>query len=263
MGTTIKVLQKLADDLEKQREFKGKVKGALIYPAIVVVGMIVVSAIMVVFVVPKLVSLYSQFGASLPLSTRIMLGFSKAVTNYWFVWIIAGLLLFWGFTIYKKTGEGKRRLGELALNMPLIGELQREVILTEITRTLSLMVGAGVPIIEGINITAGVIGNVVVSDALTDVGRQVEKGFPISFAFSKHPEAFPQILVQMISVGEETGKMEDVLSKLSHVFEVESEQRVKALTSAIEPVVMIFLGIGVALLVISVIIPIYNLTSVI
>ncbi len=133
--------------------------------------------------------------------------------------------------------------------------------LTELTGTLSLMTGAGVSILEGLNITAGVVDNVTISNALRDVSTQVEKGFPVSFAFAKHPDIFPFILSQMIAVGEETGKMEEVLSKVSHVFETESDQKVKTLTAAIEPIVMVILGLGVGFLVIAIILPIYNLTS--
>ena len=123
------------------------------------------------------------------------------------------------------------------------------------------MVGAGVSILKALNISADVVGNVVISDALRDAAKQVEKGFPIAFSFAKHPEAFPFILSQMIAVGEETGKMDEVLSKVSHVFEVESDQKVKTLTAAIEPLVMVLLGLGVGFLVIAIILPIYNLTS--
>jgi len=261
-GVLGKVLLRLADNLEKQREFKGKVKGALIYPAIIVVGMIVVSMIMIVFVIPKLLSLYEQFDAELPLTTQMMMTVSKIVTKGWFIWVPAVVIGVWGFVIFRRTKTGERKIAEFVFEIPFMGELQKQIILTEITRTLALMIGAGVPILDSLSITAGVVDNVLVSEALEDVGKQVEKGFPISFAFGKHSDIFPQILTQMISVGEETGKMEEVLNKVAHVFEVDSEQKVKGLTSAIEPVVMIILGIGVALLVISVILPIYNLTTV-
>jgi type IV pilus assembly protein PilC len=133
--------------------------------------------------------------------------------------------------------------------------------MAELTRSLSLMVGAGVSILESLNISAEVVGNQVIADALKDAAKQVEKGFPVAFAFAKHSDAFPYILSQMVAVGEETGKMDEVLAKVSHVFEVESDQKVKALTSSIEPIVMVFLGIGVGFLVIAVILPIYNLTA--
>ena len=260
-GVIDEVLARLADNLEKQQEFSGKVKGALIYPAIIVVGMFVVGLVMMIFVIPRLTSLYGDFDAELPTATKILIGISGFFVNFWpFLIILIGGGL-WGFSAYRKTPAGKRRTDELIFKLPIIGQLQREVILTELTRTLALMVGAGVSILEALNITAGVVGNEVVADALRDASKQVEKGFPIAYSFSKHPEAFPFILSQMVAVGEETGKMEEVLGKVSHVFEVESDQKVKGLTSAIEPLVMIILGLGVGFLVIAIILPIYNLTS--
>ena len=123
------------------------------------------------------------------------------------------------------------------------------------------MVGSGVSILESLTISAEATSNILIADALEDSSKMVEKGFPVAFAFSRHPEAFPYILTQMVSVGEETGKMDEVLEKLSHVFEVESEQKVKSLTAAIEPIILIVLGVGVAFLVIAIILPIYNLTT--
>lgn len=260
-GVIDEVLGRLADNLEKQQEFTGKVKGALIYPAIIVVGMFVVGLVMMIFVIPRLTSLYGDFNAQLPTATKILIGVSNFFIKFWPFLIIGVGGGLWGFSAYRKTPAGKRRTDELIFKLPIIGELQREVILTELTRTLSLMVGAGVSILEALNISAGVVGNEVIADALRDASKQVEKGFPIAYSFSKHPEAFPFILSQMVAVGEETGKMEEVLSKVSHVFEVESDQKVKGLTSAVEPLVMILLGLGVGFLVIAIILPIYNLTS--
>jgi type IV pilus assembly protein PilC len=167
----------------------------------------------------------------------------------------------YGYKAYRDTPEGRLKTDEMLFKIPIFGELQKQVVLTELTSTLSLMTGAGVSILESLNITAGVVGNAVMSSALKDVSQQVEKGFPVSFAFAKHPDVFPFILSQMISVGEETGKMEEVLSKVSHVFETESDQKVKTLTASIEPIVMVILGLGVGFLVIAIILPIYNLTS--
>ncbi len=260
-GVLDTVLVKLADDLEKQQEFKGKVKGALIYPAIIIIGMIVVAFIMMIFVIPRLTSLYSEFNTELPLPTKILIGISNAVIKFWPVTLSLVVFAIYAFLAYRKTPEGKLKTDELLFKIPVIGELQKQVVLTELTSTLSLMTGAGVSILEGLNITSEVVGNAVISNALKDVSRQVEKGFPVSFAFAKHPEAFPFILSQMVAVGEETGKMEEVLSKVSHVFAVESDQKVKTLTSAIEPIVMVILGLGVGFLVIAIILPIYNLTS--
>lgn len=260
-GVMDEVLVRLADTMEKQQEFKGKVKGALIYPAIIVGGMVVVGFVMMIFVIPRLTSLYEEFDAELPVPTKILIGFSTFLMRFWPLFLILGGLGVYGLSIYRKTPAGRRKTDELLFKIPIFGDLQRQVILTELTRTLSLMVGAGVSILEALNISAGVVGNVVIADALKDSAKQVEKGFPVAFSFAKHPEAFPYILSQMIAVGEETGKMDEVLKKVSHVFEVESDQRVKTLTAAIEPLVMVMLGLGVGFLVIAIILPIYNLTS--
>lgn len=260
-GVMDEVLARLADNLEKQQEFKGKVKGALIYPAIIVIGMVVVGFILMIFVIPRLTTLYSEFNAELPLPTKILIGISGLFTKLWPLFLALFGFGVYGFGLYRKTPLGRRKIDELAFKVPIIGDLQRQVTLTELTSTLSLMVGAGVSILEALNITAEVVSNMTISDALKDAAKQVEKGFPIAYAFGKHPEAFPFILSQMIAVGEETGKMEEILTKISHIFEVESDQRVKTLTSAIEPVVMVLLGLGVGFLVIAVILPIYNLTS--
>ncbi len=260
-GVLDTVLVRLADSLEKQQEFKGKVKGALIYPAIIIVGMIIVGFIMMIFVIPKLTSLYTEFNATLPLPTRILIGLSNLAIKLWPLTLTATIFGIFGFKAYRDTPEGRYKTDEMIFKIPIFGELQKQIVLTELTSTLGLMTGAGVSILESLNITAGVVGNAVMSTALKDVSLQVEKGFPVSFAFAKHPDVFPFLLSQMIAVGEETGKMEEVLIKVSHVFETESDQKVKTLTSAIEPIVMVVLGLGVGFLVIAIILPIYNLTS--
>ena len=262
-GLLDEVLVRLADNMEKEQEFRGKVRGALIYPAIIVVGMFIVGFIMMIFVIPRLLSLYTEFGAriELPLPTRVLIFVSGILTKFWPIFLILAGAAVYGYQVYRKTPKGRRKTDELLFKIPIWGELQRQVVLTELTRTMSLMVGAGVSILEGLTISAEVVSNTVMSDALKDVAKQVEKGFPVAYSFAKHPEAFPFLLSQMISVGEETGKMDEVLSKVSHIFEVESDQKVKALTSAIEPVIMIFLGVGVGFLVVEIILPIYNLTT--
>lgn len=260
-GVLDAVLLKLADNLEKQQEFGSKVKGALIYPVIVIVGMLAVGIIMMVFVIPKLMSLYTDLNANLPGPTRFLIGASNFFVKYWIVIIALLGIGVYLLRMYKATAEGRRKIDELIFKIPVYGALQKQIILTDLTRTLSMMVGAGVPILEALHITSEVVGNTVVSEALIDAANQVEKGFPVAFAFSKHPEAFPFILSQMVAVGEETGKMDEVLSKISHIFEIESDEKVKGLTAAIEPIVMVVLGIGVGFLVIAVILPIYSLTS--
>jgi type IV pilus assembly protein PilC len=260
-GVLDKILLRIADNLEKAEEFRGKIIGALIYPVVIIIGMIVVTFIMMIFVIPRLLSLYTQFNAALPLPTLIIIAISNFAVTFWPFILIAIAVSFLIISGYAKTKAGKHKIDELIFKIPVFGELQQKVMLADLARTLGMMVGAGVPIIEGIDITAGAMSNVVIKDALLDASNQVEKGFPIAFSFAKHPEAFPYIFSQMIAVGEESGKIDDVLSKLAQIFETESDQKVKTLTAAIEPIVMVILGVGVGFLVISVILPIYNLTN--
>ncbi len=260
-GVLDKVLSRLADNLEKQREFRSKVRAAMVYPAIIIIGMIVVTFIMMIFVIPQLTTLYTQFNADLPIFTKILTWVSNFFVHFWYLIIGAIAICYFAVKNYIKTSTGRRKFDEMIFKIPLVGDLQKQIILADLTRTLSLMVGAGVPILEGLNVTADAISNLVISEALKDISVKIEKGFPVAFSFAKHPDAFPYLVVQMIAVGEETGRMEEVLEKVSRVFEIESDQKVKALTSAVEPIVMIILGIGVAFLVVAIILPIYNLTQ--
>jgi len=260
-GVLDKVLTRIADNLEKSEEFRGKVVGALIYPIIIIIGMIIVTFIMMIFVIPKLLSLYTQFNTTLPLPTQIIVTISNFFVAFWPLMIAIIVVAFFAISSYAKTKAGRHKLDELIFKIPIFGELQQKIMLTDLARTLALMVGSGVPIIEGIEVTANAMGNAVIKDALIDAGKQVEKGFPIAFSFAKHPEAFPYIFSQMMAVGEESGKIDEVLSKLAQIFETESDQKVKTLTASIEPIVMVILGVGVGFLVIAVILPIYNLTN--
>lgn len=260
-GVLDKVLDRLADNLEGQREFTSKVKGAMIYPAIVVVAMFIVGIVMMVFVVPKLTGLYSEFQTSLPFATRALISVSGLLTKIWWaIPVFAGVFV-WGFARFASTSVGRMKVDTWKLKLPVFGNLERQIILTEFTRTLGLLVGAGISILEGLRIVSAVVGNVVVANAINRSQTQVEKGFSVAYALSQEREVFPPMLFQMLAIGEETGKLDDALLKVSRVFEQESEQAVRGLTAAVEPLIMIVLGVGVAFLVIAIIMPIYNLTS--
>lgn len=260
-GILDKVLIRVAENLEKEREFRGKVVGALIYPIIIVVGMIIVVAIMLIFVIPRLAEIYESFQADLPITTQVVIGMSKVMSRFWWALAGVGALFFWGFSLFKKTRFGREKIDRLLLKIPVFGALQRHIMMTEFTRTLSLMVGAGVSILESLQVVAKVTGNSVLVNAVDRAARDVEKGFPLAWALGQQRDAFPIMVSRMIAVGEETGKVDEVLNKISYILETESEIRLRALTSTIEPVVMIILGVGVGLLVVSIILPIYNLTN--
>lgn len=259
-GVLDNILIRLAENLEKDREFKSKTKGALIYPTIVIIAMIIVTTIMMVFVVPKLTGLYQELGTDLPLPTKIMMGISHFMVSFWYIIIVSFIALSIFLRKWAHTTTGRLVLDRLVLRIPVWGSIQHKVILSEITRTLSLLIGAGIPIIEALQIVAKASGNTLFSDAVLAAARQVERGYSLSQPLSGNP-IFPPIVFQMVKTGESTGKLDEILLKLSLYFEGEAEHEIKGLTVAIEPIIMIILGIGVAFLVMSIILPIYKLTS--
>lgn len=259
-GLLDKVLSRLADNLEKEKAFRGKLVGALIYPVIVIVGMVGVAMIMMFFVIPTIKGLYKDLGVTLPLPTQIILAISDFVTGSWFLMVgLLGLSLFI-FSSYRRSEIGKRQLDGLTLRIFVFGKLRRLIILTEMSRTLGLLVGAGTPIIEALNITGETTGSIWYKDSLVNVAKKVEKGVSLGEALAEDPR-FPPILTQMGKVGEATGKLDETLLKVSSYFETEAEQAIKTLTTALEPLIMIILGVGVAFLMIAVILPIYTLTT--
>jgi len=259
-GVLDQVLKKLADNLDKQREFKSKTKGAMVYPIIIMIAMVVIGVIMMVFVVPKLTAMYKDFGAELPLPTKILLGTSDAIIKYWFIFLSVLGGGFFMFSNWARTEIGGLVLEQITFKIPIWGKLKKDIILTDFARTISVLLGAGIPILDALNIVSDTLGSMVYGAEVKQAAIYVEKGISLAEAIVRI-EVFPPILGQMISVGEETGKLDEVLAKLAVFYEGESEVKVKALTTAIEPLIMVLMGIGVGFLVIAVIMPIYNLTS--
>lgn len=253
------VLLQMADSLEKDREFKAKVKGAMIYPAVVLTMMVVVIVIMMVFVIPKLITLYQQSTIELPLPTKILIATSNLFINFWYLLLILIAGLIFGIRRWKKTPEGNLFIGKLILKIPIVGKIVTMVTLTNFNRTFGLLTSAGLPLLDSIGIVTDLTDNPVFKGALKDAYSGVEKGLPFSSLLTA--AVFPKIVSQMVKVGEETGKVDEIFFKLAEYFESESDHLIKNLTVAIEPIVLIILGIGVAFLVISIILPIYKLTT--
>ncbi len=259
-GVLDKVLLKLADTLEKQREFRGKTKGAMIYPIIVVLGMVGVGFVMMIFVVPKMTAMYQDFGADLPVPTKILIGVSNFFVGYWPVALALMVGVVWGLRKWAKTDVGGLIIEKAMFKMPIIGPLQFTIILTDFARTMGLLLTAGISVLEGLRIVADTMSSRVFRDGVYEAAEHVEKGLSMSESLSRSTK-FPRILGQMVAVGEQTGKVDETLSKLATFYEQETEIKVKALTTAVEPLIMLVLGIGVAFMVFAVVMPIYNLTS--
>lgn len=259
-GKLSEILLKLSDNLEKERAFRGKLRSALIYPAIIIVGIFVVGFIMVTFVVPKLLELYKDFGTELPLSTQILLIISSIFSKFWpfiIAGVIAGGLV---LTRFLRTESGRFLQDSLVIKLPVIGNVIKMGDLVDATRTLSILIGAGVSILEGLKIISDASKNVIYRDAFETIKKKVEKGISLGNAMDQ-ADIFPPILVQMTLVGEQTGHLDETLNRVSKYFEAESELAIKAMTTLIEPIILVFLGLGVGFLVFAVITPIYNLTS--
>lgn len=259
-GKLNEILIKLAENLDKEREFKGKITGALIYPVIIIISMIVVMFIMITFVLPKLLNLYKDFNIELPLTTKILIFVSSILTKTWPI-ILAGIIF--SLPLIRKIlaiEAVKYKIDEFLLKLPVFGRIIQMSALVTTTRTLSILTGSGIQILDALLIVVDVSDNLVYHKVFKQIYKDVEKGSPLGESLDK-AGIFPPVLVQMTTVGEETGRLDETLFKISQYFEMESELAVKAATSLIEPVILVFLGVGVGFLVMSVITPIYNLTS--
>ncbi len=259
-GKLSDILLRLADNLEKEREFKGKLKGALIYPMIVVFAMVGVMFVMITFVVPRMLSLYKDFNIELPIYTKVLLAVSNFSSAYWPIIIAVFALSAIGLRTYFKSPLGKKILDSTVLKLPVVSNIIKMAALVDSTRTLAILIGSGVSILDGLNIIIDTTNNTVYKESFKEVYRKVERGKSLGNALSSE-QIFPPILVQMSIVGENTGHLDETLHRLSKYFEFESESAIKAMTTLIEPAVLILLGFGVAFLVLSVITPIYQLTS--
>lgn len=259
-GVIDTILGRLADNLEKQREFRAKTKGALLYPIIVFIGMALVGLVMMVFVLPKLTVMYEDFDAELPLITKVLIGFSSFLAKSWYLF---GLIVFGGIYAlrkWKETKLGALKYDQIALKIPVFGVISQRVIMAEFARTLSLLIGAGVALVDALKIVKDVVDNKVYSNALERTSKDVEKGNPLAMALARYP-VFPLIVSQMVSVGEQTGKLDEILERLAIYFETESEHAIKNLSTAMEPIIMVVLGIGVGFMIVAIVVPIYNLSN--
>ncbi len=259
-GLFDKIIVRLADNLEKQQNLQKKVRGALIYPAIVISMMIVVVIVMMVVVVPQLNILYGNVETALPLPTLIIISLSQFFVNFWYV-LLAAMV---GGAVYARNWyrkpTGRKFVDTYILKIPVLGRLLRENMMAEFTRTLGLLVNSGSMVVASLLRSSEVVGNVLYKEAIVLVAKKVEKGISIGDAMSASP-LFPPMVVEMVKIGEQTGKLYDSLLRSSEYFESNVEETIKVLTTLFEPVIMVILAVGVGFLIIAVITPFYNLIS--
>lgn len=259
-GLMDKMLVRLADNLEREREFRGKLKSAFIYPIVILVGVTIVIAIMMFFVIPQLSVLYSQLAVELPLPTRLVLGASDFFVSFWYLIVGIVAVVFFSLSSWRRTAMGKEAFDRFILKVPAWGKLQENANLAEMTRTLGLLFGSGTPIIEALNHVANASGNILFAAAIRRISKKVEKGLSLGSAASQE-RILPIIVAQMVRVGEESGTLDEIMLKVSTYFESEADRRVRTLTTVLEPIILAVLGIVVGFLMISVIMPIYSITQ--
>ena len=259
-GLLDKVLLRLADNLEKQQQLHRTIQGALLYPLIVMAMMVAVIVIMMIFVIPQLSQLYSEIDMALPLPTLIVISLSNFVVAAWPLFIGLGFLGVYLYQSWYRKGSGRKIVDTYILKIPVFGKLMKETMMAEFTRTLGLLINAGSLVVESINRSSDVVDNVVYKEAILLVAKRVEKGIDMGDAMEANA-LFPPIVVEMVRIGEQTGKLDESLLKASEYFEREVEQTVKTLTTLLEPAIMIVLALGVGFLIFAVITPIYNLIS--
>lgn len=259
-GKLDEILSKLAENLERARTFKNKVKGAMVYPVIIITAMLGVMFVMITFVIPQLLTVYKQFDVQLPAMTVFLIVISDFFSKFWP--FIIGAVVFVIFLLFRfmKSHYGKKSIDRIALHTPVISRIIKISALVDTTRTLAILITAGVSILEALDIITETTSNIVYQEAFKRIKHDVETGETLG-ASLESAHIFPAIFVQMTTVGEQTGHLDETLGHLANYFESESEIAVKALTTLIEPVLLVGLGLGVGFVVIAVITPIFNLTS--
>jgi type IV pilus assembly protein PilC len=259
-GSVADSLNYLADQLEKDFELRNRVRSAMTYPIFVLVALTVVGFLMFKFVLPNLTSVLEEQGGTLPPLTEAIIAATKFFQVYWWVVLLALAGLILGIRFYLRNATGRYHWDAIKIRLPLIGRIFREVYFTRFARNLSTLVAGGIPIIQALTIVSEIMGNLVYRDILLQAAADVTNGRNISDSLSAHKE-FPPLVTQMVRVGEQTAQLDTILKKLAEFYEKEVDNRVNTLSTLLEPLIMIVLGIGVGILVAGILLPIYNIAS--
>jgi len=257
------VLDRVAFQIEKETQIKRRVKGAMMYPLMVLTFATLVLIGMLMFLVPIFVGIFADLGGDLPALTKVIVSASDFVRSKYYILFPGMAFSIWGVLRYKKTESGRRIWDRIRLSVPLgIGSVVLKVGMARFSRTLSTLVGSGVDIIRALEITGSTSGNSLIEDAILDVRERVHQGIPIAVPLMEHP-VFPPMVAHMVKVGEETGELEKMLGKIADFYEDEVDASVATLTSIIEPLMMIGVGLMVGVIIISMYLPMFKLLTLI
>ncbi|RMH49941.1 MAG: type II secretion system F family protein [Zetaproteobacteria bacterium] len=259
-GILDKLLLRLCDYKEKAQALKAKIKSAMVYPISIIVIAFLVTAILMIFVVPVFGKMFSDMGGELPLPTRVVMEISHLFVQYWYLVFGAPVALVFAIKQIYATRKGRYEIDRLLLNLPVLGDVLRKAAVARFCRTFSTLTTAGVPILDCLDTTAEISGNLVLEEVIRGCKGSIEKGATLSEPLEKSG-IFPIMVTQMIAIGEETGSMESMMAKIADFYEEEVDTAVEGMTSLMEPAIMAFLGIVIGGLVISMYLPIFKMAS--
>ena len=254
------ILMRLATFMEKNDALVRKVKGAMIYPGVItsVAGIAIV--VLLVFVIPVFEKMFASVGMALPLPTRVVIGMSQFLQNYWWAVIAAIIAAGWSLKKYYATSDGKLAIDRTLLKMPVLGDVLRKSAVSRFTRTLGTLIGSGVSILDGLEITAKTAGNRVIQDAIMESRTSIAGGETISAPLQKS-QVFPPMVISMIAVGEQTGGLDEMLSKIADFYDEEVDAAVSGLLALMEPIMIVFLGVVVGGMVVAMYLPIFDMIN--
>jgi type IV pilus assembly protein PilC len=252
------VLARYAEYFEHQADLKQKIKGALFYPAILLIAGILVTLFIVTFVIPQFAQIFIQSGISLPAVTLVLYKVGISLKAYWYVVILASAIIWLAFKAYARTSKGKMTLDKLKLTLPIIGPLHRKAAISRFARTLGTLVASGVPILQSLDIVKEVVGNEILANTVAAVRSTVERGEHIADRL-KISEEFPPDTVQMIAVGEESGNLDHMLNKISDFYDMSLGYTIKRLTAIIEPLFLLIMGSMIGFIMASMLLPIFDM----
>ncbi|MEI7690736.1 MAG: type II secretion system F family protein [bacterium] len=262
-GSLDKALIRMADNLENNYKIKKKIRSAMAYPAFLLVVVMGVLAVMIMYVLPQMESLYKSFDSQLPLLTRIVLAISHAFVTYGLIFVALIAVGIYLMKRYIATKNGRIFWDGLKLKTPIINNFMKSVYLSRFSRTMAGLVSSGVSILESLNIVGKAVGNVIYASVLVDAAEKVKSGIPLSKPLEDNIQLFPPIVYQMVRVGEQTGEIDAMLDNLATYYDEEVDNFVKSMTSIVEPAMIVFMGVIIGLILVAIMLPIYNLVSVI
>lgn len=261
-GTLDQIMFRMSAYYEREDKITSKIKSAMIYPIVLAVVSIVVITFLLTFVMPMFVSMFEESGTDLPGVTKLVLGISGAITNYWYIIIlVVGTIVFF-IKAYIKSPKGRVNIDELKLKMPIIKRLNEKLVVSRFTRTLSTLLASGISLIQGLFIVSSIVSNKVAEEAILSIRENMLKGGTLGEEI-REKKIFPIMLSSMVSIGEESGQLDEILNKTADFYDEELEREIQNVTALIEPLMIVIMGVVVGILILSIILPMFNMYSIV